>query len=138
MLIAVFIFAVLVEGSIEYFGEPIPSKWKRYLAAAVGVVVCIGYRLDLIAVVLASLGTVGIPVAITPIHPVIGYVLTGIIISRGSNYVNDFIERIRYGPKLPSSDDGTRTVGSAIAAATGATEPAEQRLAASSAESMAG
>jgi hypothetical protein len=75
--------AVLIEGIIEYLGSPIPSKFKPYAAAALSVVVCLLYNADLLALL-------GYPAAVL----FVGAVLTGLVIGRGSNYVNDIISRI--------------------------------------------
>lgn len=86
--IAAFVLAVLIEGTITYIlGESsnnATAPWMRYIALTLGVVTAWAYNLDLLAV----LGLVSV-------NPLIGYVTTGLIIGRGSNYVNDFISRIR-------------------------------------------
>ena len=80
--------AVLVEGTITHlFGESTEEDtkpWLRYVALVAGVGVAIAYQLDLLA-------ALGLPAA----YPLIGWIATGLIIGRGSNYVNDFISRIR-------------------------------------------
>lgn len=78
------IAAVIVEGIVEYAA----SKWVtgdmlRYIALGIGVVFCIGYQLDL----LAAFG-------LTAINPYISYVVTGILIGRGSNYLNDLLSTL--------------------------------------------
>lgn len=75
---------VLVEGLVEHFGAPVPSTFKPYLAALLGVVLCVAYGADLPA----ALGYAALV-------PYIGQVLTGVMISRGSNYINDLIARVR-------------------------------------------
>jgi hypothetical protein len=80
----VFILAVLVEGLMEYFGQTAPSGWKPYIAALVAVLLCIGYQADL----LGELGYI-------PRFPLIGEILTGLVIGRGSNYLNDLWEMVR-------------------------------------------
>lgn len=79
----IFILSTLVEGLVEYFGAPLPSKYKPYAAAVLGVIVCVGYNADLLA-------TLGFPA----IFPYAGAVLTGLVIGRGSNYVNDLVSRV--------------------------------------------
>lgn len=66
--------------------EPAGVDWRgmslRWASAIVGVVLCVAYRVDLLAILgLAS------PV------PVVGCVLTGVLIGRGSNWLNDFSDR---------------------------------------------
>ena len=67
------------------YAEPqatIRTMLLRYRAAAVGVVLCIAYRVDLLALV-----------GLTSGWPYIGPALTGLLIGRGANFVNDFVER---------------------------------------------
>lgn len=75
---------VLVEGLVEHFGAPVPSTFKPYLAALLGVALCVAYGADLPA----ALGYAALV-------PFVGQVLTGVMISRGSNYINDLIARVR-------------------------------------------
>lgn len=82
----IFILAVLVEGLIQYFvsNPDKPQRWLQYVSALLGILVCVAYKADM----LAGLGLV------SP-YPFIGEVLTGLVIGRGSNYLNDFISKIR-------------------------------------------
>lgn len=84
--IGIFILAVLVEGLIAYFvsDEKKSQPWLKYVAAGLGVLLCLAYNADL----LASLGLVSL-------YPFVGQVLTGLVIGRGSNYLNDFISKFR-------------------------------------------
>lgn len=79
----IFILAVLVEGIIEYLGTAIPQAFKAYVAALFAVVVCLAYNADLLALL-------GYPAA----YPYVGAILTGLVIGRGSNYLNDIVSRI--------------------------------------------
>ena len=75
--------AVFLEGTINYIvgtSNEGARPWVRYIALVAGVGLAIAYQIDL----LAQLGLV------SPI-PVIGFVISGIVIGRGSNYVNDVI-----------------------------------------------
>jgi uncharacterized membrane protein YdcZ (DUF606 family) len=83
---AIFTLAIFVEALITYFVAS-PDKtqpWLKYVSASLGVVLCISYNVDL----LASLGLVSV-------YPFVGQVITGLVIGRGSNYLNDLISRIR-------------------------------------------
>lgn len=115
--LALFMVATLVEGIVEYLF----SKYEKlepflaYIATGIAVIVCVLYGLD----VLALLGLV------TPV-PFVGSVLTGFVIGRGSNYLNDFITGIKE-PKLmftsPLEDNAeTRAVADAAVAAAPAQE----------------
>lgn len=81
------LLAVLVEGTLTHiFGEDsqIKPEWLRYFALILGIGAAVAYQLDLLA-------ALGLPAA----YPLIGYIATGLIIGRGSNYVNDFITKVR-------------------------------------------
>jgi hypothetical protein len=93
MLLAILLLAALTEGLVEYFLQPwlkpdnedVPiwrSMALRYSAALVGVGLCLAYAVD----VLALVGLAGR-------LDFVGEIMTGLLIGRGSNYVNDFIER---------------------------------------------
>lgn len=81
---AVIVFAILVEGIVEYFKLAFPrfgeSQFIIPATVLLGVAVCILYGCDLLAV----MGLV------TPV-PYVGNVLTGILVARGSNYIYDVI-----------------------------------------------
>ena len=93
MLLAILLLAALVEALVEYFVRPwlkpdeaeVPlwrSMALRYSAAIVGVGLCLVYAMDLLALV-----------GLTARAPYVGEVLTGLLIGRGANFVNDFVER---------------------------------------------
>lgn len=79
----IFVLVVIVEALIEYFGGPIPSAYKPYAAAALGVLLCLAYGADLLALL-------GYGASV----PFVGSVLTGLLISRGSNVFNDLVSRL--------------------------------------------
>lgn len=81
-----FVFAILVEAIINMtLGEVPTPKWVKLVASiALGIGVCIVYKVGLI-------GLIGIEGGI----PVVDWVFTGIIISRGSNFLNDLLTRIK-------------------------------------------
>lgn len=78
------LLATFTEGLINYlFGEnstSVPRTWIKYIALGFGVAVALLFSVDIFA--LAGL---------TAIHPLVGQVATGLVIGRGSNYVNDFV-----------------------------------------------
>lgn len=98
-LALIFALAVLVEGLVEYFGAPIPTAYKRYVAALVGVALCIVYGADLLAIL-----------GFTASVPYVGAALTGLIVGRGSNYLNDLVTRLKVvtAPAVPV-DEAART-----------------------------
>ena len=101
---AILILATLVESLVEYLvrplvkppiptpadrimiGEPETATWRdmvlRYIAALVGVALCVLYSADLLTMV-----------GLTSPWPWIGPVITGLIIGRGANFVHDFASR---------------------------------------------
>jgi len=84
------VLATLVEGLVEYFVVPLLVKVKateyaRYVALVVGIGVCIGYGVDILEAILGFTSPV----------LYLGMVLSGTIVGRGANYVNDFIDYLR-------------------------------------------
>lgn len=92
-LTSITILAVFVEGFVSYFISDPDKKqpWIKYAAAAIGIVLAFAYRIDLFALF-----------GIITYHPYIGQIITGTIIGRGSNYLNDIISFIR-NPKAELS-----------------------------------
>jgi len=80
------LLATLVEGFVEYVvsNPNKPQPWLKYVSLVLGVVVAFAYNVDILA--LAGL--------VSP-FPYVGAAVSGIIIGRGGNYVNDFIGLIR-------------------------------------------
>lgn len=94
--LGIFILALVVEAIVEYFLPtfPDPYKWtKIYIAAILGVLVCVAYEADL----LAALGL--------PSVRYVGSILTGLVIGRGANFVNVFIKRVGTVPFPAQSVD---------------------------------
>ncbi len=91
-IVLILVMAIVVEALIEYaktIGKAfINGGWKtavtQLAAIALGVLLCFMVGGDLFAVV-----------GIVFVWPWLGNILTGIIISRGANYVSDFIKRIQ-------------------------------------------
>lgn len=96
-LTIILVFAVLVEMLIEYFIKPIIPQtedpdpawyytlpYARYAAAVAGVALCLVYQLDVIALLFGG-------VVRLQSWSYVGMVLTGLLISRGANYVHDWI-----------------------------------------------
>lgn len=101
VLAGIFVLAFLAETLTEYFARPflrpetlpgnghkprhvIPAWSLRYIAACVGVALAIAYRADALALF-----------GLEAWSPWIGYVVTGLIIGRGANYLNDIVDRWR-------------------------------------------
>ena len=85
---AVVIMAIVTEAVVTYVKTWVVDKkikWQMILAVALGVVVSLAYGLDFIALV-------GLKSSV----PFVGNALTGILISRGSNYIYDFFKAVGF------------------------------------------
>ena len=84
----IFILAAVVEAIITYVvpknNTDEPREWLKYVSAVLGVGVCVAYNAD----ILATLGVVSTV-------PYIGAVITGLIVGRGSNFLNDFYAKVK-------------------------------------------
>ena len=77
---------VLVEGIITYFNEFFVSgnaPWQMIVSLVLGIVVAIAYKFDLPRYLNMESNI-----------PYVGCILTGILISRGSNYIYDLISKL--------------------------------------------
>ena len=80
------IITVLVEGIITYFNEFFVSgnaPWQMIFSLVLGIVVAIAYKFDLPRYLNMESNI-----------PYVGCILTGILISRGSNYIYDLISKL--------------------------------------------
>ena len=88
-IVAILVLAAVVEGVIAYVlpvnQSETPREWVKYVSAALGVVICVAYHAD----ILAMLGIV------SP-FPFVGSVITGLLVGRGSNFLNDFYTRVKF------------------------------------------
>ena len=116
----ILILATLVEGLVEYLVKPIflpkdqaepcsaagseedtplvPLKpatrvlLLRLISAGLGMLLCVAYRADLLA--LAGLTTNA---------PLVGSIITGIVVGRGANYLHDLVSQWAKKPALPDA-----------------------------------
>lgn len=111
-LITILILAVAVEAIVEFFVapavkpdkepvgvpvEPAPVEpgvdWRsmglRWASAAIAVLLCILYQADVLVMV-----------GLASPYPLVGYVVTGLLIGRGSNFINDFAGRWLSAPSV--------------------------------------
>jgi len=85
--ISLTLMAIIVEGLITYLktffvnGKP---QWQMLVGIGLGVTVALVYNVDVFAL-LGIVSTV----------PFVGAILTGILISRGSNYIFDLINTLQ-------------------------------------------
>lgn len=87
-LAIVLVFAILVEAviNITLSEATVPGWLKKIAAYAVGIAVCVIWKVGVIALI-------GIQGGI----PLADYIITGIVISRGSNYLNQIITKLKGG-----------------------------------------
>ena len=81
------LMAVVIEGVITYIKEIFVNKnvmWQQVLGIVLGIVVAIGYNADLFALF-----------GLTSTIPLLGCVLTGVLLSRGSNYIFDLVKQLQ-------------------------------------------
>lgn len=87
-IIGILFLATLIEGLVEYLfakeGESRP--WLKYVSLVLGIGAAIAYKVD----IPGMLGLVAD-------YGVINWVVSGIVIGRGANYVNDIIGAFRKG-----------------------------------------
>ena len=86
-LSVVSLLAYLAESIVEYFFAWAP-KWTKYIAAAVGILLAINFQMDLFQSLLG----------LESFHPLVGYVLTGLVLGRGSNWLHDLWNRFIADP----------------------------------------
>jgi hypothetical protein len=92
-LTAIFLLAFLAEAMTEYLFSDLLERIKdgkycftlKYIACVIGIALCVAYRIDLL----------GLVADLTPTATWIGWVVSGMIIGRGSNFLNDVIDRVR-------------------------------------------
>lgn len=84
-IIGIILLATLNEGLINYlFGEGSQRAYLKYVSLVTGIALAISYRVDIPALV-----------GLTADLSIIGYIVSGLIIGRGSNYLNDILGLIR-------------------------------------------
>lgn len=88
----IILMAVVIEGIVTYTKEILEDKhfsWQEIVAIILGVLVAIGYDVDLFALF-----------SMTSKIPFLGQVLTGLLLARGSNYVFELLKKLQ-GYKNP-------------------------------------
>lgn len=79
-------FAVLIEAIITYFNEFYVQGnicWQMLFSMVLGVIIAVTYKLDLPSYFNLSSDI-----------PYVGCILTGILLSRGSNYIFDLLDKL--------------------------------------------
>jgi len=85
----IMVLAIIVEFSTEIIKSVLPSmrgNYSRLIAIFIGIILCLSTRSGLLSVF-----------RIYPLYPQIDYLLTGLIISRGSNIIHDLLAKIDVG-----------------------------------------
>lgn len=80
------VLSIIIEGITTYVRTWIVDKhvqWQQIMTCILGLVIAIAYELDLIALF-----------GYESMLPYLGNVLTGILLSRGSNYIFDLIKKL--------------------------------------------
>nr|DAP62621.1 MAG TPA: holin [Caudoviricetes sp.] len=83
----IILMAIVIEGIISYIRQLFVDRhfqWQIFVAVVIGITIAILYGLDLFALF-----------DMVPSVPYVGMVLTGILMSRGSNYIFDLIKQIQ-------------------------------------------
>ena len=107
LMVVTFVMAVVlaaaIEAIVEYFASPIfdnsqrlkPLKWiMMYVPIIPAVALAIYYKVDLIAFIGNGAAMLISPDGYEPLiqASVVGYVITGLLMSRGSNFVHQFVK----------------------------------------------
>lgn len=85
-IIKLMYFSLLIESIITYYKNIFSASEFHYsmvFSAILGIIISIAYELDITSLFTDK-----------PRRPIVGYFLTGILISRGSNYLHDLIGTI--------------------------------------------
>lgn len=99
---ALIFLAVIVEGIVEWIKTIYKSgkfQVSKLIALLVGIIVCIGADVDVFRLVDVSIE-----------WPYVGSVLTGILISRGSNYIHELTDVIGKGKQVVERVETVETV----------------------------
>jgi len=82
----VILLSIVVEGVVTYVKTWFVDKhfqWQQLVTCILGIVIALAYAMDILSLF-----------GVTSKVPYVGQILTGILLSRGSNYIFDFIKRI--------------------------------------------
>jgi hypothetical protein len=95
------LLAVFVEGTVKYITGSLQKRYRDiiksyipYFTLLFGCILALNFKLDILQIF-------GISVA--SVFPWVSYFMTGVIIGRGSNYLNDLISRLKTVDNPPLS-----------------------------------
>lgn len=83
----IILMAIVIEGIISYIRQIFVDRqiqWQIVAAIVLGIAIAVIYGLDLFSLF-----------DMQPAVPYVGMILTGILMSRGSNYIFDLIKQIQ-------------------------------------------
>lgn len=83
---SILVMAIVVESVVDIIKDVFVNKtvmWQKIVSIVLGVVVAIGFGVDLFAMF-----------GLTSTIPYLGTVLSGLLMSRGANYINDILAKI--------------------------------------------
>lgn len=102
-VISVLALAVFVEGTVEYLFAALFKRYNiteflKYVAVFLGIFACIGYQVDVFTV---------LGLSFVAVSPIVSYIVSGVLIGRGSNVINDLVDLMGSGPvaELLVTDD---------------------------------
>ncbi|KAF0197470.1 MAG: hypothetical protein FD169_452 [Bacillota bacterium] len=82
----ILLLAIVVEQVTNIIKSALPAirdEWSRVSAIFVGIILCFATRIGILA-------DLNVPV----VYPAVDYIITGLLISRGSNFVHDMFEGV--------------------------------------------
>ena len=85
--LSLILMAIIVEGLITYVKEMIVDgklQWQMLVSLAIGMLCAVMYGIDLFEML-----------GMHPLVPYVGCVLTGILLSSGSNYIFDLVKKLQ-------------------------------------------
>lgn len=83
---SIIVMAIVVESVVDIIKDVFVNKtvmWQKIVSIVLGIVVAIGFGVDLFAMF-----------GLTSTIPYLGTVLSGLLMSRGANYINDILAKI--------------------------------------------
>lgn len=83
---SILVMAIVVESVVDIIKDVFVNKtvmWQKIVSIVLGIVVAVGFGVDLFAMF-----------GLTSTIPYLGTVLSGLLMSRGANYINDILAKI--------------------------------------------
>lgn len=99
MILLFFFMAFLIESSVEHFAQAVPSRFKPYVALVLAFLLCLGLQIDMVEAIFTRMFNREFP------YPFVGEFVTALVVSRGSNFVNDVFSRIGVMPRPATTVD---------------------------------